>query len=80
MKPHLHAFFIADEQNVWIMRTPRSLGDAPLVDVYDASGTLVAVTRVAREPASVPRARGGLLAGVVRDELGVESVALFRIR
>lgn len=78
-KPHLQGFFLDDEENLWIIRSGRAGDDALAMDVYDPSGTRVAVAHAALEPEPEPRVRNGLLAGVVRDELGVESIALYRI-
>ena len=50
------------------------------MDIYSLSGTLMAVAHAGVESEPTPRVRDGLLAGVVRDELGVESVALYRIQ
>ena len=47
------------------------------MDIYNLSGTLMAVAHRALESDPRPRVRDGMLAGVVRDELGVESVALY---
>ena len=81
-KPYLEGFFVDDEQRVWVMRTAQgdSDDDSYDMDIYDESGTLTAVARAALEPEPSPRVRDGRLAGVVRDELGVESVALYRIQ
>lgn len=84
IKPYLRGFFFDGEKNVWVIRTGEDgSGDATRtreMDVYDPDGTLVAVARARLEPEPRPRVRDGLLAGVVRDELGTESVALYRIR
>ena len=81
-KPHLKGFFFDDEGNVWIMRSdveePGS--DANLIDVYDPEGNLIAVTAAALEVEPTPRVRAGLMAAVVKDELGVDFVALWEIR
>jgi hypothetical protein len=79
-RPHLLGFFLDDQANVWIMRTGEDGNDTPAMDVWDAGGTLLATARAALEPEPRPRVRHGILAGVVRDEVGVESVALYRIR
>jgi sugar lactone lactonase YvrE len=80
-KPHLRGFFVDDEGRVWIMPTQgRDAGPAAAtVELYAPDGTPLGVARVAVEPEPRPRVRGGLLAGVVRDELGVESVVLYRM-
>ncbi len=81
-KPYLEGFFFDDEQSVWVIRTAQgdSGDDMHDMDIYDSSGTLMAVAQAALESEPRPRVRDGLLAGVVRDELGVESVALYRIQ
>ena len=81
-KPYLQSFFFDDEQSVWVIRAARGdSGDDLLdMDIYSLSGTLMAVAHAALESEPTPRVREGLLAGVVRDELGVESVALYRIQ
>lgn len=81
-KPYLEGFFFDDEQSVWVIRTAQgnSGDDLHDVDIYHSSGTLIAVARTALESEPRPRIRDNLLAGVVRDELGVESVALYRIQ
>lgn len=79
-QPHLGGFFLDQAGRVWIMRTRRVDNVARTVDVYDTSGTLVASGQAAVEPDPSPRVRDGMLAGVVRDELGVESIAVYRIQ
>ncbi len=81
-KPYLQGFFLDDEENVWIIRSgPNTAGDDTLaMDVYDPSGRLVGFARAALAPEPRPRARDGLMAAVRRDELGTESIALYRIR
>jgi hypothetical protein len=79
--PQIEAFFFGDDQSVWIMRAgdPRN-GAARPTDVYDRDGVLWGTVDVALAARPLPRLRGGWLGGVVRDELGVEVVALYRVR
>lgn len=78
--PHLEGFFLDDADAPWIIRTSEEKGDGRLLmEVYDPDGTLLATARAALEADPMPRVRAGLLAGVTRDDLGVESVALYRI-
>jgi hypothetical protein len=80
-KPHLRGFFVDDAGNVWIMRTPAS-GEAvasPPIELYDADGRPAGIARAPLEAEPRPRARSGLIAGVVRDGLGIESVVVYRI-
>lgn len=79
-EPHLDGFFLDQAGRVWIMRTRRADSVARTVDVYDTSGTLVASGQAAVEPDPSPRVKDGMLAGVVRDELGVESIVVYRIQ
>jgi streptogramin lyase len=79
-RPHLEGFFFDDEENVWIMRSERAADGTRPIEVYEQSGTLVASARAALEAEPRPRVRDGLLAGVVRDELEVESIALYRVQ
>jgi hypothetical protein len=80
VKPHLRGFFVDDEANVWIMRTPSpDSGEASRIDVYGSGGTLRGSAHARLEVEPRPRVRGGLLAAVVRDELGVESVVVYRV-
>lgn len=78
-KPHLEGFFFDDEEDLWVMRSLAADDDTRLMDVYDPNGALTASARAALEPYPKPR-KDGLVAGVVRDEFGVESIARYRIR
>jgi hypothetical protein len=49
------------------------------IDIYDAQGTPVAIAYATLEADPKPRVRHGLLAAIIRDELDVESVVLYRI-
>lgn len=78
--PHLEGFFLDDADALWIMRTSEEKGDGRLLmEVYDPDGAPLATARAAFEADPIPRVRAGLLAGVARDDLGVESVVLYRI-
>lgn len=79
-KPYYANFFFDDEGSLWVMHSDMSVDPGERrVNVYDLDGVprATASTSLAAEPR--PRVRGGLLAGVVRDDLGVESVALFQV-
>lgn len=80
-KPHLQGVVLGDDGHVWTLRTAAdTASDTLAMDVYDADAALVGVVRAALEPEPRPRLRDGLLVGVVRDELGAESVARYRVR
>jgi hypothetical protein len=80
-KTHLQGFFFDDADRVWIVHTnPDPQSERLTVDVYDSSSEWVGRAEVAVALEPMPRVRGDLLAGVVRDELDVESVVLFRLR
>jgi hypothetical protein len=80
-KPHVRGFFVGDDGTVWIMRPAHADADGspPPLDVYDAAGAHIGVARVELEAEPRPHLRGGLLAGVVRDEFGVETVVVYRL-
>lgn len=82
-KPHLKGFFFDDLGNVWVIRSAQGKhgsGEGTLpVDVHDPTGTLVATARVVLEAEPRPRIRNGRMATVTSDELGVESVAIYRV-
>lgn len=79
-RPPLQGFFFDDEGRVWVLLTPAEPGDAASpADVYHAGGERVAVARVPLEADPRPRVRNRLMAGVVRNGLGLESVAIFRL-
>lgn len=81
-KPYLAGFFFDDEENVWVIHAARDASDGTdrNVDVYDADGAFVATLRAPLSADPRPRMRDELLATVVRDALGVESLALYRVR
>jgi hypothetical protein len=80
-KPYYATHFFDDDGSLWVMHSEMRVSDPEVrtLDVYDTAGVLraTAATALAAEPR--PRVRSGLLAGVVRDDLGVESVAVFRV-
>jgi hypothetical protein len=80
-KPYLAGFFFDDEQRVWVIHAE---GDAAgsherQVDIYNLDGTPVGRARAVLSAEPRPRIRDGLLAAVVRDELDIESVVLYRV-
>jgi hypothetical protein len=77
--PHLAGFTFDEVANVWVLRAMREAGEERLLDVYGADGTLIATTSAPMAAAPRPRIRDGRLAAIVRDSLGVESLALYRI-
>ncbi len=80
-KPYYAAFFFDDEGLLWVMHSERRVLDPEerTVDVYDMDGAPIATAATALAAVPRPRVRNGLMAGVVRDDLGVESVAVFRV-
>lgn len=80
-KPYFATFFFDDEGSLWVMHAEVATSDPGerSVDIYHSDGTPRAVTSMALVPAPTPRVRNGLLAGVVRDHLGVESVAVLQV-
>ena len=79
--PYLEGFFFDDESNIWVIRAaPGAPHDVRrTIDIYDAQGTPVGIAHATLEADPRPRVRDGLLAAIIRDELGVESVVLYRI-
>ncbi len=80
-KPYYAAFFFDDEGSLWVMHSEMLVADPEgrRVDVYDMDGTSRATATTALAAAPGPRVRNGLMAGVVRDDVGVESVAVFQV-
>lgn len=80
-KPYLAGFFFDDEQRVWVAHAAGyATGSVEReIEIYDLDGTRVGRTRAALAAEPRPRVRDGLLAAVARDELGIESVTLYRI-
>lgn len=80
-KPYLAGFFFDDEQRVWVINAEGyAAGSSEReIEIYNLDGTPVGRARAALAAEPRPRIRDGLLAAVVRDELGLESVVLYRI-
>ena len=80
-KPYYEAFFFDEVGALWIMRAEAGVVDRETrtIDIYDQDGAAMATTSTALAPAPRPRARDGLVAGVVRDHLGVESIGVYRV-
>lgn len=79
-KPLLRGLFFDDENNVWVLRTSGSgAGGMRDVDVYDEQGSLIGVGELPVVADPRPHVRDGLIVGVIRDELGVETVARYRV-
>jgi hypothetical protein len=80
-KPYYGSFFFDDTGSLWVMHAEGGGPDAEgrTVDIYDPDGTARATANTALVPSPRPRARGDLVAGVVRDALGVESIGVFRV-
>lgn len=77
-RPFYAGLFLDDAGALWVMHAN---GDASAergrtIDVYDTAGTWIATVRSTVAASPTPRVRNGLLAGVARDELGVESVVV----
>ncbi len=79
--PLLEGLFFDDQGNVWALRPQPRSGEASLrpVDIYDGGGDLVGTVDLPLVADPRPAVRNGMVAGVVRDELGVETVVRFRI-
>jgi len=80
-KPYYGAFFFDEVGSLWVMHAPAGVSDPErrTVDIYDADGVATATASTALAPVPRPRARNGLVAGVMRDHLGVESIGVFGI-
>jgi hypothetical protein len=80
-KPYYDTFFFDDEGSLWVVRSEVETSDPGerSVDIYNSDGTPRAFTSLGVAAVPAPRVRNRVLAGVVRDELGVESVAVFRV-
>ena len=79
--PRIEGFFFGDDESIWVMRSAAEAeGDERAIDVFDGSGQLMGIARAPLAATPRPRMRDGWLVGVMRDELGVESVALFRVQ
>jgi hypothetical protein len=78
-KPPIQGFFLDDGDRVWIIRAESPSRETRPMDVYLPDGTLLGVARTALEAEPRPRMRRGLLVGVIRDGMGREAVAIYRI-
>ncbi len=79
-QPYIFGFFFGDEGRTWIMKNDDAAPPGGFsADVYDAAGALVAALPVPLSHTPWPRVRDGKLIGVTRDELGIETVEVFRI-
>ncbi len=78
-RPYYAGFFFDDESLLWVMRSQATESEQRTVDVYGVDGARRATATTALAAVPRPRVRSGLVAGVMRDALGVESVAVFRI-
>ncbi|MFG0253411.1 MAG: 6-bladed beta-propeller [Phycisphaerales bacterium JB038] len=80
-KPYYGAFFFDDVGSLWVMHAGASAShpETRRVDVYSMDGVPRATASTALAPVPRPRARDGLVAGVIRDSLGVESIGVFRV-
>lgn len=80
-KPYYAAFFFDDEGSLWVMHSERRESDPGerTLSIYDMDGVPRATASTALAATPRPRVRNGLLAGVLRDDMGVESVAVFRV-
>lgn len=78
LRPFYAGLFLDDAGALWVMHAdgdPRTEGGRT-IDVYDPVGEWIATVRAAVAASPTPRVRNGHLAGVIRDELGVESVVV----
>jgi hypothetical protein len=80
-KPYYGAFFFDEVGSLWVMHAEANVSDPErrTVDIYDTDGVATATASTALAPVPRPRARNGLVAGVMRDHLGVESIGVFRV-
>lgn len=80
-KPYYATFFFGDEGSLWVMHSDTRVSDTEerTVDVYDMNGAPRAATKMALAAEPRPRVRNGRVAGVLRDDLGVESVAVLEV-
>ena len=81
-KPTLAGFFFDDRDQLWVVRgvDESSQLRESSIEIYDREGMLAATAHAALAAVPTPRMRNGMLAAVIRDELDVESVVLYRIQ
>jgi hypothetical protein len=79
-KPPVYGAFTGDDGTLWVVPA-RGLHDPVVLDVFDPAGRYLGRVRPGAQVALTPApvVRRGRLYGVVRDHLGVESVARLRI-
>ena len=80
-KPHLRGFFVDDKHNLWIMRSVKydPDNDAWPIDVWNGEGHLVGTVHGTLESTPWPKVGDGLVAGLMRTDLGVEFVSLYEL-
>lgn len=79
-RPLLEGLFFDDHDNVWVLQAlPAGGSTSRPVDLYDAGGGLIGTLDLPLVANPRPQVRDGLIVGVVRDELDVETVVRFRI-
>jgi hypothetical protein len=80
-KPPLSTFFFDSEGGLWVLPT-RAEQASPSFDVFDRSGRYLGriPTEVPIASAPAPVVRGDRLAGVTKDENGVPTVVVMRLR
>lgn len=79
VKPRVTAAFFDDRGLLWIMRSRAAQDVAYPVEAYRLDGTLQGADHLPVVPRPHPKVRGGLLVGVARDELGRESIKVYRL-
>lgn len=80
-RPPIAGFFFGEQGQVWIVHGSE-LGAATRaheVSIVAAEGASLGTAQVELTVVPRPRVRGGVLATVTRDELGVESVRMYRV-
>lgn len=80
VKPSITAFFPGEKGDLWVLRSSDvSRGAKSQVDTFDANAALLATLELDLDFEPRPKVRDGIVVGVIRDELGVERVARYRI-
>ena len=80
VRPVLAGFFFGEDGDVWVVRDePDGVAGQRAIDIYDGEGTKLGHASVVLDTEPRPRIRGGILAAVSRDALGVESVVTYRV-